>query len=154
MLDTHSDYALNKIDKEAIVCPCASGNHIRLTRKDFASDEEFNYWKAWSDDDYRKIELGGRKDDDCLSFEAQLDTPIPSTEETIFASHMSAELAEQRRQALEQVKDRLTHMQFRRLYLHYVKELSVEEIADMEGVSTQAIYLLLNKAKRIIVNNL
>ena len=65
MLDTHSDYALNKIDKEAIVCPCAGGDHIRLTRNDFASDEEFNYWKAWSDDDYRKIELGGRKDDAC-----------------------------------------------------------------------------------------
>lgn len=154
MIDTHSDYALNKTDREAIVCPCACGEHIRLTRKDFSSDEEFDYWKAWSDDNYHRIELDSRKDDDCFSFEAQLETPTPSAEEAILASYMTAELAEQRRQALEHVKDRLTHKQFRRLYLHYVKGFSVEEIADIEGVSTQAIYLLFGKAKRIIVNNL
>ena len=75
MFDTHSDYSLNKLDREAIVCPCASGEHIRLTREDFSSEEEFARWKAWSDEDYHEIELGGRKDDDCLSFEAQRDTP-------------------------------------------------------------------------------
>ena len=154
MFDTHSDYALNKLDGEAIVCPCADGEHIRLTREDFSSEEEFARWKAWSDEDYHKIELGGRKDDDCLSFEAQRDTPSPSTEESILASQMAAERAEQRRQAIEQIKDRLTHTQYRRLCLHYIEELSVEEIADTEGVSFQAIYLSLEAAKRIIVNNL
>lgn len=154
MIDIHSDYALNKIDKEAIVCPCASGEHIRLTREDFSSDKEFDYWKAWSDDNYHRTELDSRKDDDCFSFEAELDTSTPSAEEAILASYVAAELAEQQRQAFEQIKDRLTHKQFRRLYLHYVKGLSVEEIADIEGVSSKAIYLLLSKAKRIIVNKL
>ena len=32
MFNTQSDYALNKLDKEAIVCPSATGVHIRLTR--------------------------------------------------------------------------------------------------------------------------
>ena len=50
------------------------------------------------------------------------------------ASHTAAERAEQRRQAIEQIKDRLTHTQYRRLCLHYIEELSVEEIADIEGV--------------------
>ena len=154
MLDTHSDYALNKIDGEAIVCPCANGESIRLTREDFSSEEEFSRWKAWSDDDYHQRELVGRKDDDCLSFEAQRDTPAPSVEETIFASHTAAVLKEHWRRLLEKIKGRLTPMQYRRLCLHYIEELSVEEIADIEGVSTQAIYLLLGKARRIIVNNL
>ena len=125
MIDTHSDYALNKLDGAAIVCPCVSGEPIRLTREDFSSEEEFARWKAWSDEDYHKIELGGRKDDDCLSFDAQRDTPTLSTEETILASHMVAESAEQRRQALERIRDRLTHRQYRRLCLHYIEELSV-----------------------------
>ena len=154
MLDTHSDYALNKIDGEAIVCPCANGESIRLTCEDFSSEEEFARWKAWSDDDYHQRELVGRKDDNCLSFEAQRDTPAPSVEETIFASHTAAVLKEHWRRSLEKIKDRLTPMQYRRLCLHYIEELSVEEIADIEGVSIQAIYLLLRKARRIIVNNL
>ena len=152
MFDTHSDYALNKLDGEAIVCPCASGEHIRLTREDFSSEEEFARWKAWSDEDYHEIELSGRKDDDCLSFETQRDTPTQSTEETILASHMAAVRAEQRQQTLERVKDRLTHKQYHRLYLHYIEQLSVEEIADIDGVSAQAIYLSLVAARQIIVN--
>ena len=61
MFDTHSDYALNKLDGEAIVCPCASGEHIRLTREDFSSEEEFQHWKEWSDCDYHDTEKAGRK---------------------------------------------------------------------------------------------
>ena len=86
MLDTQSDYALNKIDKTAIVCPSVTGEHVRLTREDFSSEEEFLRWKSWSDDDYHKIELDGRKDDDCLSFEAQKDTPSPSAENVLLTS--------------------------------------------------------------------
>ena len=60
MFDPKSDYALNKKDQEAIVCPSATGVHIRLTREDFASEEEFLRWKAWSDGDYKGIESAGR----------------------------------------------------------------------------------------------
>lgn len=56
MFDTKSDFALNKLDREAIVCKSATGVHIRLTREDFASDEEFESWKKWSDGDYKKTE--------------------------------------------------------------------------------------------------
>ena len=154
MFDKHCDYALNRLDKDAIVCQSITGDPIRLTPDQFSSVEEFEHWKAWSDDDYHKIQLACRNDDDCLSYEDQRDTPVPSTEETILASHAVAELTEQQRQELEQIKDRLTPMQYRRLCLHYIEEFSVEEIADIEGVSTQAIYLLLGKARRIIVNNL
>ena len=56
MFDPKSDYAMNKFDPDAIVCKSASGVHIRLTRKDFASEDEFQRWKTISDEDYRKRE--------------------------------------------------------------------------------------------------
>ncbi|NCE64948.1 hypothetical protein D1159_10205 [Pseudoflavonifractor sp. 524-17] len=60
MFDTKSDFALNKFDQDAIVCRSVTGVHIRLTREDFASEEEFLRWKAWSDGDYYDTEKDGR----------------------------------------------------------------------------------------------
>ena len=56
MYNRNSDYARNKLDGEAIVYQDACGNLIRLTREDFASEEEFLRWKAWSDADYHRTE--------------------------------------------------------------------------------------------------
>ena len=56
MFDRNSDYALNKKDPDAIVCKSATGIHIRLTRLDFSSQEEFEKWKQWSDQDYHHTE--------------------------------------------------------------------------------------------------
>ena len=60
MYDRKSDYALNKQDRDAIVCGSVTGVHIRLTRSDFSSEEEFQKWKAWSDRDYHTTEKAGR----------------------------------------------------------------------------------------------
>ena len=147
MFDKHCDYALNRLDKDAIVCQSITGNPIRLTPDQFSSVEEFEHWKAWSDDDYHKIQLACRSDDDCLSYEDQRDTPVPSTEETILTSHKDAELKEQRRQALEQIKDRLTPKQYRRLWMLHVENLNVKEIAAIEKVSARAIYICFEMAK-------
>lgn len=46
MFDRKSDYALNKKDQEAIVCKSVTDIHIRLTRYDFSSLEEFEAWKS------------------------------------------------------------------------------------------------------------
>ena len=56
MFDRNSDYALNKKDPDAIVCKSSTGVHIRLTRLDFSSQEEFEKWKQWSDQDYHHTE--------------------------------------------------------------------------------------------------
>ncbi len=56
MFDRKSDYSLNKQDPDSIVCKSSTGVHIRLTRLDFASPEEFEKWKRWSDEDYRATE--------------------------------------------------------------------------------------------------
>ena len=46
MFNTNSDYAINKLDPDAIVCRSVSGEVVRITREDFASDEEFEIWKS------------------------------------------------------------------------------------------------------------
>lgn len=56
MFDRKSDFALNKKDPDAIVYKSSTGVHIRLTRLDFASLEEFEKWKHWSDEDYHSTE--------------------------------------------------------------------------------------------------
>lgn len=154
MLDTQSDYALNKVDKTSIVCSSVTGEHIRLTREDFSSDEEFSFWKKWSDDDYHKIELDGRNDGDCLSFEAQQDTPSPSAEDVLLLCFLDEEKAVQRAALKKKLKTLLTPLQFRRLQMYYIERLGAEEIAVLDGVSHQAVSLSLRKAKQIIVNNL
>ena len=113
MFDTKSDYALNKLDKDAIVCPSATGVHIRLTREDFASEDEFLYWKKLSDSDYHKRELAGWNDSRSLSLETQRDKPLMSAEDMALAPYLAAEGAEQRRQLLEQVRTCLTEKQYR-----------------------------------------
>ena len=50
MFDKKSEYALNKYDQDSIIYISVSGR-IRLTRADFASEEEFLRWKQWSDED-------------------------------------------------------------------------------------------------------
>ena len=57
MYDRKSGYALNKTDPDAIVFKTAAGAYIRLRREDFSSEEEFDRWKGWSDEDYRVVDV-------------------------------------------------------------------------------------------------
>ena len=52
MFNRKSSYALNKKDPNAIVYMDANEAIIRLTREDFAREEEFLKWKSLSDADY------------------------------------------------------------------------------------------------------
>ena len=56
MLDKKSIYSLNKADSDTIVYIDAEGHTIRLTRQDFATAEEFEKWKAWSDENFHTEE--------------------------------------------------------------------------------------------------
>ena len=109
MFDKHCDFALNRLDKDAIVC------------QDFASEEAFNRWKAWSDDDYHKIQLAGRNDDDCLSFEDVRDAFSPSAEDVLLAPVMAEEAKKRRKEFLRKLRHNLTETQYRRLCLYYLE---------------------------------
>ena len=50
MFNKKSEYAQNKREKDSIIYISVNGR-IRLTRSDFASEEEFLRWKQWSDED-------------------------------------------------------------------------------------------------------
>lgn len=72
MFNAKSDYAYNKKNLAAIVYQTAGGP-IMLTRSDFDSDEEFQRWKDWSDQNYRETERQNRPSDDHLALEEYIE---------------------------------------------------------------------------------
>lgn len=56
MIGTVTDYAINKANSDAIVYRDAYGTVTQLTRTDFSSEEEFLFWKGFSDENYHDIE--------------------------------------------------------------------------------------------------
>ena len=63
------------------------------------------------------------------------------------------ERAEQRRKATDmvvQLKEKLTETQFRRLWMYYAEEKTLEEIAETEGVSAVAVFYSIEAAEKKI----
>ena len=140
MFDPKSDYALNKIDPEAIVCKSVTGEHIRLTREDFSSDEEFIRWKEWSDGDYHSALKSGRDFyDNGIPLKEDLDSESLSAEDVLIAPLLEQEVRERQRFYVQQIKDVLTKTQFRRFWMYYVNAMTVEEIADIEHITHQNV---------------
>ena len=151
MFDFKNDYSLNKNDPDAIVCRSVDGVHIRLTRKDFASEEEFLRWKSWSDNDYHTMVKAGRGyDDNCVSLIEAADAQLPSAEEVMLAPVLKAENNERRAALLEMVKSSLTSKQYRRLRMYYLEGMTEAEIARYEGVGQQRISNSLISGKKIV----
>lgn len=154
MFDPKSDFALNKKKKYAIVCPSVTGVHTRLTHKDFASEEDFLYWRALSDSDYKKIEATCRDyNDNCIRLTADRTTG-ESVEDVLLAPVLKTERAKQRAVLLKRVKDLLTPKQYRRMWMLLVDGLTVEQIAQRDGVTHQSISECLALAWEKIINNL
>ena len=150
MFNTQSDYALNKLDKDAIVCPSVTGVHTRLVREDFASEDEFLYWKSLSDSDYRKIETACRDyNDNCIRLTADRTTG-ESAEDVLVTALQRAEQAERQFALLEQVRNLLTAKQYRRLWRYYIQSMTVEEISAIENVAHQNISKSIRAAKKKI----
>ena len=151
MFDTKNDYFLNKGDPDAIVCRSADGAHIRLTRKDFASEEEFLHWKNWSDNDYHTMVKAGRGyDDNCISLIEAADAQLPSAEEVMLAPMLEAENDERHAALLEMVKSSLTSKQHRRLRMYYLQGMTEAEIARQEGVGQRRISTSISSGKKIV----
>jgi len=153
MFNKNSLYALNKRDPDAIVYPTADGKTVRITREDFPSEEEFLAFKAWSDENFHKednrdvTENRYRVSLDDLS-EAALAVPAIDV-----VMDQKQQRAEQKRKASDmvvQLKDKLTETQFRRLWMYYVEEKTLEEIAEAEGVSAVAVFYSIESAEKKI----
>ena len=159
MLDTKSDFALNKFDRDAIVCRSVTGVHIRLTRADFASEEEFLRWKVWSDGDYYDTEKDGRDFyDNGIPLDPRVDKlgAVPSIEAGILAAldaaEASAEQAQRTAVLMEQIKACLTETQYRRLWMFHARKMNVTAIARAEGISKASASRSISAALKNISN--
>lgn len=132
MFNYKTKYALNKKDPLAIVYQDAYGNIIRLTEADFESREEFQHWKTLLDDSSHEEEkaehIHWNHTISSTGFEEYLET-IPSPD--------GLEL--EQCTVLAQIKDVLTQTQFRRLWMYYVDEMTIDSIGLKEGISHQNI---------------
>ncbi len=148
MFDPKSDYALNKLDPDAIVYMDATGTLIRITLEDFSSPEEFQWWKAWSDESYHQIENADiifSKRTLSLHGLSEKAIAVQSPEDTLIETQERQEHKEMRRLLMNGLNNCLTPTQRRRLWLSSVYGLTVRQISQVENVAFK------NIAKSIVV---
>lgn len=151
MFDRQSDYALNRKEPDAIICKSVSGVHIKLTRLDFANEEEFERWKAWSDKDYQDTESAGRSfHDHYVPLEESLLPGAPSAETEFWTPIEDREQTVRRFLLVEEIRDSLTEKQYRRMYLYYLADMTETEIAERESVGQQRVSNSLSAGRKIL----
>ena len=151
MLNRNSICFLNMRDPQAIVYTDAKGTVIRLTREDFASEDEFLTWKARSDEDYRLSEKAGRSYyDKCIPLIEAIDAPLPSAEDTLLAPILEVERIASRVALLEQARSSLTQKQYNRLRMYYLDGMTEQEIAKVEGVAQRRISKSISSGKKVM----
>ena len=150
MPDKNSIYTLNKKDPEAIIYTDADRRIIRLTRADFDTEADFLKWKAWSDANYHTEEKGDHVEE---NHTAPIDEKTGAADGPEVIIEQRIEKQAQNQYAAEtviRIKGQLTEKQFRRLWLHYVEGLDVEEIARQEGKGHSSISESISEAKKKI----
>ena len=155
MFDPKSDYALNKVAPDAIVYMDAAGEITRLTQADFSSPEEFQLWKAWSDENYHDTEKANHifyNHTRSLHGLSEQAIAVPSPEDAIMEAQEQQERQELRRMLMEGLDSCLTPTQRRRLWLYCVDGLTVRQIAEAENVKHQSIVECLTAAKAKLQN--
>jgi len=153
MFNRKTSYALNKKDANAIVYMDANENITRLTREDFASEEEFQKWKSWSDAEYHISEKQDHVHSnhtlalDELSDEA---ASVPAVDVSMELEHDRLEQIRNSAELVAKIKGCLRATQFRRLWMYEVEKKSLEEIARLEGVSAPAVFYSIQLAHKKI----
>lgn len=154
MFQTKTQFALNKKEKGAIVFSDANEKPIRLTHDDFASEEEFARWKAWYLEDLREEELKNHTYlDHTLPMESIPENlvSIPSPEEIIEQFWEQVDRARLSDEMLVRIRECLTKVQFRRLWMYYAEGMTELEIAEREGVGQQRISKSIIAAKKKLI---
>ena len=139
MFDRKNDVARNKKWADAIVYAGAT-DEIVLTQSDFESEEEFRRWKAWSDADYKQTEKEMRRDYDHVIYGLdgkEFSVQEEDKQKDIFVDEMT-------------IRAILTERQFKRLTLYVIRGMTVEQIAEQEGVAHQNVSKSIRQAKKKI----
>ena len=151
MFDPKSDYALNKMAPDAIVYMDAAGEVTRLTQADFSSLEEFQLWKAWSDENYHDTEKASHifyNHTRSLHGLSEQAIAVPSPEDTMMEAQEQQERLELCRMLMDGLDSCLTPTQRRRLWLYCVDGLTVRQIAEAEKACFQSVDKAIIVAKK------
>ena len=139
MFDRKNDVARNKKRADAIVYAGAA-DEVVLTQSDFESEEEFRRWKAWSDADYKQTEKAMRRDYDHVIYGLdgkEFSVQEEDKQKDIFVDETT-------------IRAILTERQFKRLTLYVIRGMTVEQIAEQEGVAHQNVSKSIRQAKKKI----
>ena len=155
MFDNTSDYALNKKDKDSIVYKGCDGYKQRITREHFSSEEEFLFWKSWSDEDYH---ITDNADTYYLRHIIRMDTldgkiSIASPEEAMIEEIDRKGQITAAKETIKSIMRIITETQFRRIWCHFALGLKVRVIAKQEGVAHPNIVKSIISAKKNILQN-
>lgn len=154
MLDRKSIYSLNKADSNAIVYIDADGKAIRLTRQDFETSEEFEKWKAWSDENFHEEEKSDHvyyNHTLCLSELSEAALSDTAEQEKVRERQRRRQQEQYSAALVLEFKSWLTEIQFRRLWLYYIDNKTVYEIAALDGVAHQNVSKAIYAAKKKIM---
>ena len=154
MFDNKSDYALNKQDKNSIVYSGSDGTIARISQNDFSSEEEFLFWKSWSDANYKETDYAKsyfHRHTVGLDTIGDNASNIPSPEEMLLYKAEREEQVQKAMELVQMISESLTEVQFRRLWLHYVHKENVRSIAQAEGVAHPSIVVSITSAQRKIL---
>ena len=151
MYNKKSTYAINKQDPTAIIYPDAVEGAVRLTRMDFASEEEFQFWKSWSDHDYHMQDNADVRDaKHTLSIEivSEQALSVPGMEDWLLHQLETWERGSAITKTICQIKGIVTERQYHRMWLYYVEGMTQREIAVHESVGQQRISVSIAAAKK------
>lgn len=140
MFNRKSDYALNKKNRTSIIYIDAYDNITQLTAKDFSSEKEFRKWKNWMN---MKTHTEEKKDHIHRNRTISLDY-LRELAGSSSGAHDELDESDHRSTALidllvQQIRSVLSEKQFRRLWMYFVEEMTMEEIGEREGISHQNV---------------
>ena len=153
MVNKNSIYSLNKNNPDAIVYPSATGKPVFITRENFPSEEEFLAFKKWSDENFHEEEkLDHREANHVLSVDdlSEAALAVPAADVIMERQHERAEKRKIASDMVVKLKDKLTDIQFRRLWMYCVEGKTEQQIAEIEGVDQQRISKSILAAKKKI----
>ena len=137
MFDNKSDYALNKKDKTEIIYQDAYGNTYRISASDLGSIKEFRKWKNWvtmknhtdekKDHVHRNHSVSLNELHECLPVVPAIDTDLEHQE-------MQRVLITQIQAIISTIREALSATQFRRLWMYYVENMTLDSIAEQEPI--------------------
>ena len=153
MFDNKSDYAVNKKEKDWIVYRGCDGNEQRITRSDFATEEEFLFWKKWSDEDYQQTDYeDAYYHRHIVSLDSTGGSILTDTspEEILISKIDRDKRVQQAKTKVFLLAGYLTKVQFRRIWHHYALGENVRQIALQEGVVHSCIVASIKAAMKKI----